>query len=74
MHGKLDQDQLFKEMSVHSVFVMPSNLEGLSKATLEAGALGLSIIAKDAPESEKQLLITKMVIFIKIAYQSSWKA
>lgn len=49
MHGKLDQDQLFKEMSLHSVFVMPSNLEGLSKATLEAGALGLSIIAKDAP-------------------------
>ena len=34
MHGKLDQDQLFKEMSVHSVFVMPSNLEGLSKTLL----------------------------------------
>tara|TARA_B100000614_G_scaffold178862_1_gene159720 strand:+ start:1248 stop:2351 length:1104 start_codon:yes stop_codon:yes gene_type:complete len=49
MHGKLDQMQLFKEMSSQSVFVMPSNSEGLSKATLEAGALGLSIIAKDAP-------------------------
>ena len=52
-YGSVSQDMVSKILSEHSVFILPSNSEGLSNALLEAMSNALLVIATDIPANSE---------------------